>query len=199
MKEGKPEYAQAELFIVSMLEEELSPALLYHNMDHTLDVLDAAMKISAAEKVPEEEVRLLRIAVLFHDAGFIYVYKHHEETGCEMAREYLPRFGFSNAQIVQVCEMIMSTKIPQKPKSLLDQIIADADLDYLGRKDVYMIAAKLHEEMRLHHEMHAVGQWIPFQIKFLKQHQYFTAYSRNLREPYKNHYLQQLIDQLNTQ
>jgi uncharacterized protein len=198
MTEGKPEYGQAELFIVSMLEKELSSALLYHNKDHTLDVLDAAMKISAAEKVPEEDVRLLRIAVLFHDAGFIHVYKHHEETGCEMAREFLPRFGLTGTQIAQVCEMIMSTKIPQNPKSLLDQIIADADLDYLGRKDVYIIAEKLHDEMKLHNEMHDEAQWIPFQIKFLKQHQYFTAYSRNLREPYKNQYLQQMIDQLNT-
>jgi uncharacterized protein len=191
-----PQYEKTEAFALSLLKANLSPSLLYHNIDHTLDVLDAAMKISAAEKLPEEDVRLLRIAVLFHDAGFIHVYKNHEETGCEMAREYLPRFGFTEEQIALICEMIKSTKIPQDPKSLLDQIISDADLDYLGRPDVYIIAAKLHEEMRLHDEITDITHWIPFQIKFLQKHHYFTTYSRQLREPAKNIYLQELIEQL---
>jgi uncharacterized protein len=196
VKEECPDFKKAEAFIVSLLKENLSPELLYHNIGHTLDVLDAALKISESEKISADEIRLLRIAVLFHDAGFVHVYKNHEVTGCEMAREYLPGFGFTKAQITAICEMIMSTQIPQRPKTRLDRIIADADLDYLGREDVYIIADKLHEEMKLHNQLPDEKKWIPFQIDFLKQHQYFTDYSKGIREAGKNIYLDELIEKM---
>jgi len=194
VKEECPDFTKAEAFIISLLKENLSPELLYHNIGHTLDVLDAALKISEYEKISEDEIKLLRIAVLFHDAGFVHVYKNHEVTGCEMVREYLPRFGFTKVQIATICEMIMSTQIPQRPKTVLDRIIADADLDYLGRDDVHHIAGKLYEEMKLYKQLTDEKKWIPFQIDFLRQHQYFTCYSKNNRETGKNLYMDELIE-----
>ena len=40
----------------------------------------------------------------------------------------------------------MATKMPQRPKNLLQQIICDADLDYLGRNDFFILSEKLHKE-----------------------------------------------------
>jgi uncharacterized protein len=199
VKEECPDFVKAEAFIISLLKENLSPELMYHNIGHTLDVLDAALKISESENISADEIKLLRIAVLFHDAGFVHVYKNHEETGCEMVREYLPRFGFTNPQIATICEMIMSTQIPQRPKTRLDRIIADADLDYLGRDDVYTIAQKLYEEMKLHNQLSDDRKWLPFQINFLKQHEYFTGYSKENREAGKNLYLDELIEKMRSQ
>jgi predicted metal-dependent HD superfamily phosphohydrolase len=196
LKEEIPEFTAAESFICSQLKENLSPSLLYHNIEHTLDVLDVAMKIAEAEQISTGEINLLRIAVLFHDAGFIYVYQDHEAKGCEMARECLPRFGFTKTQIDMICQMIMTTMIPQRPKTILDRIIADADLDYLGRNDVYIIAQKLHNEMHLHNLLTDENKWIPFQIEFLKQHHYFTDYSRKNREANKNSYLCELMQKI---
>ena len=196
MKEECPEFKKSETFIVSLLKENLSPELLYHNIGHTFDVLEVELKISESENISADEIKILRIAVLFHDAGFVHVYKNHEVTGCEMVREYLPRFGFSEMQIESVCEMIMSTKIPQRPKTRLDRIIADADLDYLGRDDVHSIAEKLHEEMKLPNQLSDEKKWIPFQIDFLNQHQYFTCYSKENREANKRIYLDELMKKM---
>jgi len=196
MKTKYPEFKKAEAFIISKLEEELSPMLFYHNKDHTLDVLQTAMEISKTESISDDEKKLLRVAVLFHDAGFLYVYDHHEEKGCEMAHQYLPGFDFSEKQIEAICEMIMATKIPQKPKTKLDRIIADADLDYLGREDVLIIAQKLFNELRTYSLLTDAKQWIPFQVDFLKEHRYFTDYSKNLREPNKKLYLATLMKKL---
>ena len=49
-----------------------------------------------------------------------------------MAKEELPKFGLSEKDIELICGMIMATKIPQNPKTKLEKIIADADLEYLG-------------------------------------------------------------------
>jgi len=193
MKQKYPEFQRAETFIISKLEEELSPNLFYHNKAHTLDVLQTALEISKTESISAEEGKLLRIAVLFHDSGFLHVYNNHEEKGCEMARQYLPDFDFSPEQIELICEMIMATKVPQHPKTKLDQIIADADLDYLGREDVFIIAQKLFDELRIHNLLPDAKQWIPFQIDFLKEHRYFTDYSKKFRAPNKKLYLTALI------
>lgn len=194
MKKSCPEFKEAEIFILSLLGEKLSPLLLYHNREHTLDVLQAAMKIAEAERISAAETELLRTAVLFHDAGFIYIYKNHEEKSCEMAQEYLPGFHFLPEQITMICEMIMATKVPQDPKTRLGQIIADADLDYLGREDVFSISQKLFDERRLCGLLPDTEKWLLFQIDFLRQHRYFTSYSREFREPNKKLYLQALLE-----
>ena len=196
MKDILPDFNKAESFIISQLEKRLSPNLLYHNVDHTLDVLRVAVKIAEIEKIPEAELHLLRIAALFHDCGFIQGYKNHEDAGCQMVRESLPQWGFTAHQIRLICNMIMATKIPQEPVSSLDRILADADLDYLGREDVYTLAQKLHDEMKLYQLLPDESKWNPFQIAFLKQHHYFTDYAKNNREVNKNRYLSELQEKL---
>jgi len=186
------DFQGAEDFILAKLRQELSPTLTYHGYHHTLDVLEAALKIAAAENISDEERKLLRIAVLFHDAGFIHVYKNHEEKGCEMAREFLPGFGFDEKQVDIIEGMIMATKISRDPTTKLEEIISDADLDYLGREDVYPIAQTLFEELKVHAGLTDAGQWNSFQVNFLSNHHYHTRYALDLREPKKKIYLEQL-------
>jgi uncharacterized protein len=186
------DFKNAEAYILKRLENELARTLYYHGFHHTLDVMDAAMKIADAENVPTEEKNLLRIAVAYHDAGFIYMYKDHEQKGCEMAKENLPAFGFSNAQLEAICGMIMATKIPQNARTKLEQIICDADVDYLGREDVCEIARTLFKESRIYSNIPDEEKWDEEQIRFLKQHRYFTRYSLMYREPGKLKYLESL-------
>jgi len=193
VKKENAQFEEAEAFIFYIMGKGLSPTLLYHNLEHTLDVLQAALEIAESEHISNDEKKLLRIAIFFHDAGFIHQYRDHEEKGCEMAKKYLPGFQFSKDQIAKICEMILATKIPQTPQSILGRILADADLDYLGRADVYPIAQRLFEEMKSHDMLPDESRWIPIQIEFLKKHRYFTAYSKKNRAPGKNVYLLELI------
>lgn len=192
---NQPDYETAENYILSRLKKELTSSLVYHGYHHTLDVMQAAMQIADEEKVSDKERKLLRIAVAFHDAGFIYVYKDHEEKGCEMAIEILPGYGFSEQQIHIICGMIRATKIPQQPKNKLEQIIADADLDYLGREDVVPVAKSLFTELKLHANLNDEKLWNEIQVNFLKNHQYHTDYAQKIRAPKKQEYLDQLIEQ----
>ena len=188
-----PAFETAEKYILNRLSKELSPALSYHGPHHTPDVMKEAMKIAAEEKLTPEEIKLLRVAIAFHDAGFIYVYQNHEEKGCEMAKEILPGFNFSEKDIELICGMIMATKIPQSPKNKLEKIIGDADLDYLGREDVYPIAHSLFDELKTYANLTDEKKWDEIQINFLKNHVYHTSYSQKKRRSKKNQYLQKLI------
>ncbi|MGH2565985.1 MAG: HD domain-containing protein, partial [Ginsengibacter sp.] len=157
-----------------------------------LDVLGAALKIAEAEKLSEHEIKLLRIAALFHDAGFTRVYKNHEEKGCQMVKDILPSFGYAEEEITIICGMIMATKIPQSPKTKLEKIICDADLDYLGRNDFHRISNTLFEEMKIYVHVHDEKQWNIIQKNFLEKHHYYTQYGIINREPKKQKHLKKI-------
>lgn len=190
------DYQQAEASVLNRLREELPATLSYHGYHHTEDVMNAAMQIADAENVSEEDKKLLRVAVAFHDAGFIYIYKDHEEKGCDMVKAILPSFKFSPEHIEMICGMIRATKIPQQPQNKLEQIIADADLDYLGRDDVFPIAQTLFEELKIHAGLTDEKTWNLIQVNFLKSHHYHTSYAQKLRTNSKQEYLERLMKEV---
>ncbi len=185
-------YSPEEKAILLYLGKKLPGNLTYHGLHHTIDVLNAAMKIAEAENLSPDELKLLRIAILYHDAGFTTNYKEHENKGCEMAKKNLPAFGYSDNEIGIICGMIMATQIPQTPHTLLEKIICDADLDYLGRNDFHKISNTLFEEMKIYNNLHDEKEWNKIQKKFLENHQYYTAYGKKNREHKKQQYLQQI-------
>lgn len=192
-----PDYERAVAFMMETLKTELPSNLYYHGYHHTVDVMEAAERIAAEETLLPEENSLLQVAVAFHDAGFIYTYKNHEERGCDLAEELLPGFNFTPTHIKAVCGMIRATKTPQHPKNKLEEIICDADLDYLGRDDVYEIANTLFEEVKIYARKMDDKAWDELQINFLNNHHYHTAFSLRHRAQKKQHYLYGLIKKWN--
>lgn len=186
-------YRAAKQYIVNRLRRELSEQLHYHGLHHTLDVLRMATRISIREGIGERELRLVKTAALFHDCGFVKN-KHagHEAEGCAIVREQLPAFGYSSADIEQICGMIMATKIPQSPSNLLEEIICDADLDYLGREDFQAIGNSLFEEMTAYNLIQGEQAWNRLQVSFLSSHRFHTHTNKHFREPIKQRYLENL-------
>lgn len=184
---------EVEKYIHEKLQKNLSPTLTYHGFHHTLDVVDATMKIAALEGIKDNEsLILLETATLFHDLGFISTYKNHEEEGCRIAELILPSFQYSTNQIKMINGMIMATKIPQNPQNILEQIIADADLDYLGRDDFEVIADSLFQELRQREMVADLETWNKIQVKFLESHQYWTKSTIALRNEQKMKHLKAL-------
>jgi uncharacterized protein len=182
------ELAKAEQFIVDKLQKELPEYLYYHSFQHTQDVLAAAVRIASEEGVNDENITLLKTAVLYHDAGFTVQNKEHEEIGCNIAQETLPGFGYTNNEINIICGMIRATKIPQSPNNLLEEIICDADLDYLGREDFWTISNNLYKELNNFKQFNE-RDWYQFQINFFEQHHYFTSSVIKLRSQKKEEHL----------
>ena len=177
-------FSEAEHFIIEKLKHGLSKELTYHSFNHTMDVLNSALIIAQAENISTDEVKFLRIGVLLHDSGFLFTYKNHEEKSCAWAKEILPPFGFDETSIEKICALIMATKIPQRPNSILEKIIGDADLDYLGREDYYPIANNLFKELNSFGLIN-INEWNKIQHSFLCDHTYHTSYSSNNREEIK--------------
>lgn len=181
-----------EEFILDKLEKGLPKNLYYHNLKHTVDVFTQVELIGRAENVSKEELLLLKTAALFHDAGHLIDYDTHEEMAVKLVREILPEYQYSDRQIEMISQLIMCTKLPPNPKSILEEIMCDADLDYLGRPDFIPVSNTLYKELHEHGKVGTLREWNELQIKFIDKHSYFTKTARRLRNVNKQSQLDKL-------
>jgi class 3 adenylate cyclase len=168
--------------ILDRLEKELPKYLFYHNVKHTIDVVSQVELIGIGEGISEDEMLLIKTAGLFHDTGHIIGYDEHECHGTDIARQFLPLYGYSMEQIEKICTLIMATKLPPQPKTLLEKIICDADLDYLGRSDFIPVSNTLYEELKYQNKIGSINDWNKLQVKFISNHYYFTDTANKFRE-----------------
>lgn len=189
-------YYKAERFILRKLETELSNKLHYHSIEHTKDVVQAVERLALSENVTDEGLFLLKTAASYHDAGFVEQYDKNEPIGVNMASEILPKYGYTPEHIEIIKELIFVTSVPHKPKNQLEEIICDADLDYLGRDDFHEIADRLRKELREHGRLDSDRKWDEIQVHFLTQHTFFTKTSQRIRDPKKTQNLQEIKNRL---
>jgi uncharacterized protein len=173
--------------------EGLSSHLTYHNVGHTLDVLKQCVVIAKEEGITsKEDLMLLQVSALYHDVGFLEAYDGHEERSCQIATKELGKYGLTPDQIEKVCGMIRCTKIPQSPANVLEKIICDADLDYLGRPDFYTIGDGLFREFKHQGIIKNELEWNQLQVRFLEKHHYYTKSCIDKREKVKQRHLEEV-------
>jgi uncharacterized protein len=151
------------------------------------------MEIGRQEKCTVDELEFISVAALWHDTGYTKTYTNHEAQSCILARHYLPEFGFSDEYIERICDMIMVTKIPQLPKNKVEEILADADLEYLGTEEFEIKSDCLFQELRSVRPAYTEAEWNQAQISFIRNHHYFTRFCQENKEPIKRKHLLKLM------
>lgn len=189
---GLIQFMDLQEMILDKMEKELPPDLYYHNVKHTVDVVTQVELIGLGENISDEELLLLKTAALFHDIGHVVSYDSHEYFSTLIAREILADYNYTHSQIEIVCELIMATKLPPQPSNKLEEIICDADLDYLGRSDMIPVSNSLYYEMKKRKIVDSLNDWNNMQIRFISDHQYFTETARTLREVNKQLQIQRI-------
>lgn len=185
--------SKLKTFIIQKLKSEITPTLSYHGVHHTIEVLTVCNDYIKRLNINKHDAGLLRTAALFHDTGFIWTYTNHEERGVEFARQILPEWGYQDDEIEAISNMILATKIPQKPMNLLEEVLCDADLDYLGTDRFLTTGKSLYLELSSHNVIHEEEMWDQLQINFLSNHYYHTDFAKTYREPVKRKYLADII------
>ena len=173
-------YALIENFLINHLPKEYT----YHTIHHIRDVVVQCERIAKKEKINKEDILDLKLAAWLHDVGYIWEPTRHEARGAEYATTVLNALDFPAQKINRITGMIMATKIPQSPKNLLEQIICDADLDYLGKEGYEENSLLLLQELRLKKEVTELD-WLKIQDQFLTKHTYFTKTSNATRNKLK--------------
>lgn len=171
-------FKEIEAFVFNLFKNELSPKVVYHNFEHTFQVVKNTYEIGLAENITEEELEIVLLAAWFHDTGFIYGFENHETKSKEISEKYLSEKGFSSDKISKVNLLIDATKIPQKPTNKLEEIICDADLYHLGAEDFNEKSNLLRSEWeQLCDKTLTDIEYLEENEIFLSEHTYFTNYA----------------------
>jgi len=189
---------QVQHYVRNLFSTRTNKALVYHNYDHTWDVVQACQQMALHYNLPEEEQLGLLTAAWFHDTGYLVVGpKDHEEESQRIANAFLKERNASNEFIELVNGCIAATKLPAAPQNLLQQILCDADLFHLGSDNFAIRNKQLREEIgNFQKEQIGKREWRQANVEFLERHRYFTDYAREQQEPAKQKHLQELKGKL---
>jgi predicted metal-dependent HD superfamily phosphohydrolase len=191
------DFENARDYAIQRLREGLPPQLSYHSLWHTCeDVAVAVERLADMENISQQDRLLLLTGAYFHDIGFTEQFNDHETASIRIATTVLPQFGYSPAEIGVVQRLIEVTRIPQRPHTLLEQIIADADLDVLGRADFWQRSRALYDEITALNGSLSEAEWCETQLRFFEAHQYFTRSARLLRQEGKQRHMAQMRQRL---
>ena len=156
----------------NILDENYS----YHNLDHTKRVISAAVYIGSNYDLSDKDWRCLLTACLLHDYGFIESHVEHEKISAKLSSQILPKYGFSETDIQIINSLIIVTKLEEKPKNLLESIIRDADLEYLGSEDFIKISPLLKKEWINCKVVKSDSEFYKIQYEFILNHSFYTDF-----------------------
>lgn len=170
---------KASTWVFRHFTKKLSGEYYYHNFTHTAEVVDAVVRIGEASGLSGRDLEIVVLAAWFHDTGITEVYRHHEEQSAEFAARFLKKHNYDPDGIDAVRGCILVTDIKSEPTTLQEQVICDADLEHIGKKEFWARAEMLREEWAaVIDETYSDEAWLRHQLEFLQSQQFHTEAAR---------------------
>jgi predicted metal-dependent HD superfamily phosphohydrolase len=200
-KPHTPRLKIVDEYIRDLFRNELPDGIKYHDANHTLHptkgVVAAANCIAISEKISDLDRELIIAAAYFHDSGFIREYGKNEPIAARMAGRILKLIGYKPNEIEKIQKMILATDLVVEPKTHVEKILCDADLDHFGRDDFFKLDAKLREGRRIRGlDVSDDAKWYKGTLAVITNHQYYTESQKKLREKEKQKNIKRLLNKL---
>jgi len=166
-------------FVLNLFKEKLPSTFLYHNYTHTECVCKGVDEIIENTTLSEDEGLSLKLAALLHDTGYTKTIKGHEDESVKIASDFLKEKGVDNKIIDVVNHCILATKLGNKPNTLLEKIMRDADTFHFGKENFNDISEFLRKELEiLGIKNYSTTEWLDENIQLLSEkHQFYTDYA----------------------
>jgi len=187
----------SEDYVKNLFKDRLSSVYTYHNLDHTIQVVDKIKILAKEENIGPEDTENLLLAGWFHDLGYIDDADNHEEESRKEAANFLKQYGFPEDRITKIGELILATDKFYKPKNHLEEIIKDADLYHLASDDYFRICENLRQEIKeVHHQKFSKQQWSELNIVFFSKHQFYTKFAKENWQPIKEKNVDKILSHI---
>lgn len=191
---------QSRLYTSQLITDNLSDFYCYHNLQHTMEVVDYARFLCKQEAIDTKKSLLIEIAAWFHDTGFVNNYLNHEEESSKIATKFLQKHNFKEEDIQFIVECIMATELHYQKDNIYKKIMSDADCFHFGLPSFTTRTIKLkHEWEKIRNTHLTLKQMLAGSIMFLEQHEYYTKYGIDQLEAWKQenlNYIMRLEDLL---
>jgi predicted metal-dependent HD superfamily phosphohydrolase len=153
----------------------------FHNLRHTEDVVSAVKVIGMRSELNADEMELTLAAAWLHDLGYKYGAENHEESSARFAEEFMERLSIPPKKIKVISSAILSTRLPQQPRTLIERVLCDADLFHLSNQTFEEKSQLLRKEWKATGFREMTDQeWIQHNIDFMAEHKYHTPYGQTL-------------------
>lgn len=190
---------KAALHVQSLFQAYLPATLAFHDLFHTQQVVHAVKEIGLGCRLPASDIELLLIAAWFHDAGYIAGYQDHVELSQEIAKNWLKQEGMPATDRLKIIKCIGATQMPQSPRTILEEVICDADLIHLSAENYLSRLSMLREEWKnTFGKKSSERSWLTSNIDFLTNHFYLTHYGQKVLEERKEKNISHLLLLLQT-
>jgi predicted metal-dependent HD superfamily phosphohydrolase len=187
-----------ESYVRTLFKQHNHANLVFHNLQHTLNVVERAHEIAAHYKMPDKELLELFIAAWFHDTGhLISDPSNHEEKSVALMSEYLTSKATDEELVNKIAALIRITKFPPKPQSLQEQIICDADTYHFGLPEFKETNKAMKKELVLRNMNTMVMDWEKNSVDLLEKHQFYTSYCIGLLQKGKEKNMRKLNKKIN--
>lgn len=187
----------SEDYAKNLLKDKLSSAYTYHNLDHTIQVVDKIKILAKEENISPEDTENLILAGWFHDLGYVDDADNHEEESRKIASDFLKQHQFSEERIAKIGELILATDKFYRPKNHLEEIIKDADMYHLASDDYFRICENLRQEIKeVHHQKFSKLQWAELNITFFAKHQFYTKFAKENWQPEKEKNVEKILSSI---
>ena len=165
-------------YVAGFIGDNFTEKICYHNIDHTLGVVEACEIIGKNCNLSDTELEIVIIAAWFHDTGYYLGCQNHEEESAKIARRYLLQENRNKDYIETVENCILATEIPQNPKTILEKVICDADLYHLSSEQFFKKTDLLLQEINLQKRVFTTLDWLHTTNEFMENHKYHTPYGQ---------------------
>jgi predicted metal-dependent HD superfamily phosphohydrolase len=188
---------RASEYASGIIAEKLPKGMVYHNIEHTKEVVDTVEEIGKNSGLSETEMEMLLLAAWFHDTGIAEVYNNHEEKSARIAKEFLVNNNYPTDKAEKVSDLILVTKIPQNPQNILDEVICDADISHIGKKGFNTRSQLLRAEWEiLQNKKVSDLEWLKNNLEFIAKNKFHTKYARENFNAQRNRNLEKLQKRL---
>lgn len=183
---------ESRLLAEQVFADPVFEQLPFHNLDHTRDVVDAVKEIGMHASLTEEEMEACLSAAWLHDIGYKEGMKDHERLSVAMAAEVFKRLDTPIGVISMINNAILSTHMPQQPKSMVDKVLCDADLAHLAGPLCSTKSEMLRHELQGKGKSFSDEEWKVHNLAFMQQHHYHTPYGQTVLEDGKRKNIKRL-------
>lgn len=170
---------EASEYVQQYLIDHLPAARLFHNYDHTQEVVEVAQDLAKAAKLSEEEKEMLLLAAWFHDCGFALDASDVAGGSVRVFKEFAKDKVYPEQRIAQVEQLIRSIHEKPSPSDNLEKILHDANNSYLGRKRFFRRSRLLRLEKEvMENAKYDLHEWNKIMLDMLINHKFYTPWAQ---------------------
>jgi predicted metal-dependent HD superfamily phosphohydrolase len=182
-----PLIKSVEKYVPVFLKKNLDSNFVFHNLNHTYEVVQAALEIGQGSDLATSEMDILIVAAWFHDCGYVNAYIGHEEESKKIAKSYLEKWGANTDFILSVLACIEATKYPQHPGTMVEKVLCDADFFHFTKPSYPQYAKTIRKEFEVFlDKIYSDEEWLKVNTSLLMAHNYCTEYGKSVLRRFKN-------------